>query len=161
MNRLEALKASHPEWCWTCGKTYLHPGSIHTCFANPLLAALVTALEEVEKALAEEERGHLQTIDERDSYHEWADKLAYTIAPEEVIGEHSSANNPWANALEQDYSLRAQLTAERERNKAMWDALEELVPCECVFDVPGPEPTSRCPKCRIRAALKGGADAEV
>ncbi|PWK81663.1 hypothetical protein C8D88_11674 [Lentzea atacamensis] len=39
-------------------------------------------------------------IDERDSAEEWADKLAYAIAPVEVIGEHSNANNPWANALE-------------------------------------------------------------
>lgn len=31
---------------------------------------------------------------------EWADRLAYAIAPVSVIGEHSSANNPWMNAFE-------------------------------------------------------------
>ncbi len=39
-------------------------------------------------------------IDERDDYRDWADKLAYSIAPIEVIGERSNCNNPWANALE-------------------------------------------------------------
>ena len=44
----------------------------------------------------------LQVIDERDRYHDWADKLAQAIAAHmcENIGEHSSSNNPWANALE-------------------------------------------------------------
>ena len=57
---------------------------------------------ELERRLADEERGHGQTIDERDRCHDWADKLARAIAEHmrEDIGEHSSANNPWANALE-------------------------------------------------------------
>ena len=42
-----------------------------------------------------------QVMAERDNYHEWADALAYHIAPQAVIGEHSSCNNPWANALDQ------------------------------------------------------------
>ena len=56
---------------------------------------------ELERRLADEERGHGQTIDERDRYHDWADKLAQAIAEHmrDDIGEHSSANNPWANAL--------------------------------------------------------------
>ena len=37
---------------------------------------------------------------ERDALEGVADSLAYAIAPVEVIGEHSSSNNPWANALE-------------------------------------------------------------
>jgi hypothetical protein len=43
-----------------------------------------------------------QCIQERDSYHEWADKLAAAISAHfgVDIGEHSSANNPWREALE-------------------------------------------------------------
>jgi hypothetical protein len=43
-----------------------------------------------------------QTIQERDNYHEWADKLADGIATHFgiEIGEHSSDNNPWAIALD-------------------------------------------------------------
>ena len=50
--------------------------------------------------LAAEERLHGDTIDDRDRFHDMADKLAYAIAPEEVIGEHSSMNCPWDNALD-------------------------------------------------------------
>lgn len=48
-----------------------------------------------------EEEACLKALEERDSYHDWADKLAGAIASHmrEEIGEHSSANNPWANAL--------------------------------------------------------------
>lgn len=50
----------------------------------------------------EQERALSQVIDERDSYHEWADKLAAAIAEHfgVDIGEHSSINNPWAEALD-------------------------------------------------------------
>jgi len=43
----------------------------------------------------------LQVIDERDRYHEMADDLAAQIAAitGEEIGEHSSANDPWRNAM--------------------------------------------------------------
>ena len=43
----------------------------------------------------------LRVIDLRDRYHEWADKLAYAIAARlgVEIGEHSSSNLPWENAL--------------------------------------------------------------
>jgi hypothetical protein len=43
-----------------------------------------------------------QTLQERDDYHEWADKLANAIASHfgVEIGEHSNLNEPWANALE-------------------------------------------------------------
>ena len=47
---------------------------------------------EAEEALA-------RAIDERDAAIEWADRLAYAIAPVGVIGEHSNLNNPWQNAL--------------------------------------------------------------
>lgn len=43
-----------------------------------------------------------QTLQERDSYHDWADKLANAIGLhlDVDIGEHSSANLPWNNALD-------------------------------------------------------------
>ena len=44
----------------------------------------------------------IQTIKERDYYHEMADKLADAIAKHfnVDIGEHSNINCPWENALE-------------------------------------------------------------
>jgi hypothetical protein len=53
-------------------------------------------------ALLAEERAHGETIDQRDRYHEVADELAARIAAITGvdIGEHSSANCPWRNAIE-------------------------------------------------------------
>ena len=39
-------------------------------------------------------------LDERDRYERLLNQFAYTIAPQEVIGEHSSGNDPWENALD-------------------------------------------------------------
>ncbi len=50
------------------------------------------------KASADAERALDQVMAERDHAQEWADKLAYKIAPIERIGEHSSGNDPWWNA---------------------------------------------------------------
>lgn len=52
------------------------------------------------RVAAEGERDLEKAIEERDQLHEWADRLAYAIAPQSVIGEHSSANNPWQNAID-------------------------------------------------------------
>lgn len=41
----------------------------------------------------------LSVIDERDRAQDWADRLAVALAPRDVIGDHSSGNNPWFNAL--------------------------------------------------------------
>lgn len=66
------------------------------------MRAALEAADEAERpgVEAKHEAEMLAVIDERDRIEEWADKLAYAIAPQSVIGEHSSANNPWANALE-------------------------------------------------------------
>ncbi|MER7788604.1 hypothetical protein [Streptomyces sp. NPDC097640] len=62
--------------------------------------------DELNRALAE-------TTDDRDRAQEAADKLAYAIAPIEVIGEHSGGNCPWTNALDvaaqgaTEYGIRA------------------------------------------------------
>ncbi len=41
-----------------------------------------------------------EVMAERDAHHDALDRFAQAVAPEEVIGEHSSGNNPWANAFE-------------------------------------------------------------
>jgi hypothetical protein len=43
-----------------------------------------------------------ETIRDRDTYHDWADKLAEAISKHfgAYIGEHSNTNCPWAEALE-------------------------------------------------------------
>lgn len=51
-----------------------------------------------------------QVIAERDSYHEWADKLAHAVGGLEV-GEHSNINNPWQNAIEMAETLHARAEA--------------------------------------------------
>ncbi|MFB8182575.1 hypothetical protein ACFC8N_42630 [Streptomyces sp. NPDC055966] len=63
-------------------------------------AALVAEVRRLRAELAKEEHRHGETIDDRDRLHDMADKLAYAVAPEEVIGEHSSMNCPWENALD-------------------------------------------------------------
>lgn len=65
-----------------------------------ILAWHQSELRKAEVALAEEERSHENTILQRDNAEEWADKLAYAKFGVKQIGEHSSANNPWANAAE-------------------------------------------------------------
>ncbi|MCX5598379.1 hypothetical protein OOK29_09540 [Streptomyces phaeochromogenes] len=62
--------------------------------------ALLAEVRRLQTGLAAEERLHGDTIDERDRATDMADKLAYAIASETVIGEHTADNSPWANALE-------------------------------------------------------------
>lgn len=52
--------------------------------------------------VAEAEQVLADTLDERDQYHEIADKLADAIAAHfgDDIGEHSNLNCPWTQALE-------------------------------------------------------------
>jgi len=47
-----------------------------------------------------EEAEMLKLIDERDRAERYADELAAALAPPDVLGEHSSGNNPWQNALD-------------------------------------------------------------
>ncbi len=78
--------------------------------AEQVDANLMAALELLERhanAAPEKETppslAHEQQMDqalrERDEAYELLDQFAYTIAPQSVIGEHSSLNDPWANAL--------------------------------------------------------------
>jgi hypothetical protein len=71
------------------------------------------------------EREVLSVVKERDDLVEVADALAAKIAPPEVLGEHSSTNDPWRNAL--DYVGRAQFwTATGERHEALRAGVEAL-----------------------------------
>ncbi|GAA3372238.1 hypothetical protein GCM10017744_102940 [Streptomyces antimycoticus] len=56
--------------------------------------------DELKKRVAELDRELGKTIDQRDRVEDVADQLAYAIAPAEAIGEHSSENDPWQNALD-------------------------------------------------------------
>ena len=64
------------------------------------LQALLTAADERVDRLERETREDT-TIDERDRYHEMADRLALAISNHfrVEIGEHSSMNCPWTEAL--------------------------------------------------------------
>jgi len=77
--------------------------------ADAAMAPLLAEIRRLTTKLAREQRYHLATVDERDYAYEMADKLAYAIAPVEVIGEHSSANCPWENAHEELLRQRAEL----------------------------------------------------
>ena len=57
-------------------------------------------VERLERVASKEERAHLATIDERDRLHDVADNPAGALAPPDVLGEHSHANDPWQNALD-------------------------------------------------------------
>jgi hypothetical protein len=87
------------------------------------------------KRITDLDRALGETIDDRDRLHEIADKLAYAVAPIEVIGEHSSMNCPWTNAYELITSkaevdrLRAQTS-----NGAAIEQLERAIAAEVVDD---------------------------
>lgn len=84
-----------------------------TCPVCPDLRAAAAAVEKLtaerDAALAEvarlraeanrEEAAQLQVLEQRDRAEEWADKLAFALGGE-AIGEHSTMNNPWQNALD-------------------------------------------------------------
>lgn len=82
------------------------------------------ALAAAERRAEQESAAHSQTLAERDHYHDVADDLAHAIVQlcvgedaldEEVIGEHSSANDPWERALD----LAEQCLGEREATDTM------------------------------------------
>ncbi|MFF9025705.1 hypothetical protein [Streptomyces eurythermus] len=83
---------------------------------NEIALELKAEVDRLRDALDKEEHRHGETIRDRDRFHDMADKLAYAVAPAEVIGEHSSMNCPWENALDlitpmaEDDRLRQQIT---------------------------------------------------
>jgi len=110
----------------------------------------VTALRaEVERLAAQaaptEDAMWNQTLQERDTYHDWADKLAEGIAAHLgiEIGEHSAgmgsaeSNNPWANALEAIQSA-AQSAPQAQGQDAA--PAEQPQDNELLADTPTPKP---------------------
>ena len=75
--------------------------------------------------LTKEEADHTRSLEERDRYHDVADKLAQAIADryQSDIGEHSNINDPWQNALNLIEADNAALTARvKELEKDFYDA---------------------------------------
>ena len=64
--------------------------------------ALSHTARAVAAAVEKERASEMDTIRDRDQYHEWADKLADAIAKYfgRDIGEHSNVNCPWDEALD-------------------------------------------------------------
>lgn len=87
-----------------------------------LLADLGAKTIEIARLRAEHDRELGDVIDERDRCEDWADKLSLAIAPIEVIGEHSSGNNPWANALDLVTPTTGLDKAIAEARTATWNA---------------------------------------
>lgn len=66
-----------------------------------------------------------QTLRDRDTYHEWADKLAEAIAKHfgADIGEHSNMNCPWSEALE---VIESADSAQDERNSTAESIIKDI-----------------------------------
>ena len=56
---------------------------------NRLTAQLAELMDDLDEVIAQ-----------RDDAEAWADRLAAAIAPPEVLGEYTSTNDPWCNALD-------------------------------------------------------------
>ncbi|GAP46918.1 hypothetical protein [Streptomyces azureus] len=67
---------------------------------HEIALGLKVEIDRLRAELARQERLHGDTIDDRDRAQDAADKLAYAVAAEDVIGEHTADNSPWANALD-------------------------------------------------------------
>lgn len=85
------------------------------------LAALTAERDKAKKELTEEERAHLNTIEQRDAYHDFLDDFVGALGGVEAHGEHSSGNCPWQNALDYLHTI----TAERDALQDKCDELEE------------------------------------
>ncbi len=70
--------------------------------ASCRLEELQSELSELRKANEKLEQSETLLIEQRDNAQEYADALAEKISQASgySIGEHSSANNPWKNALD-------------------------------------------------------------
>jgi hypothetical protein len=94
--------------------------------ADSVMSVVAPVLAANAAKLAESLRNEEALIKDRDRTERWADRLAYAIAPQSEIGEHSSANNPWANALEV-VATRQQYAEERDRAQASARKLLDVV----------------------------------
>ncbi|ONK09266.1 hypothetical protein [Streptomyces sp. MP131-18] len=134
-----------------------------------MTAERLVEVERLRASNAELERVSDEALAERDALHDRLDEMAAAVAPIEEIGEHSSHNDPWANALdlitpaaevEQMRARVAELEAEADRlatdrarwmnryyeeSRTYWDA--ELPPGgECCADCGQPVESEPCPE---------------
>ncbi len=105
-------------------------GSISGCSCvNPNHVFLAS-----QASLTAEERAHEETIDQRDRYHEVADELAGHIAriTGTELGEHSSVNCPWQNAIEaaEGYTHAQGIDLGQQQDAARWRAIAPLLSVE-------------------------------
>jgi len=86
-----------------------------------------------------------ETIRDRDTYHDWADKLAEAIATHfgAEIGEHSNMNCPWAEALEviecAEPASQEGAHAALEEVRPQWTSVADSLPekyCLAVYETP-------------------------
>lgn len=113
--RTAELEAWHAE-CDAVGIPYDPVGLVRHHRASGQMAGALEAMTESARELAEL-RAQLAQIDSaltdevinRDRAEKAADTLAYAIATEAEIGEHSSANDPWARAADFAADLRAEV----------------------------------------------------
>lgn len=59
-----------------------------------------TEVEELKRQIAKLDADLSREVVRVEELHNIADRLSWAIAPVEIIGEHSSANDPWENAIE-------------------------------------------------------------
>lgn len=78
-----------------------------------------------EEQLKQIDRDLCGVIDERDSREALLDRFAAAVAPEEVIGEHSSGNCPWENALDL-ITPAAEVDALRQENQRLRKENDDL-----------------------------------
>ena len=91
--------------------------------------------ETLEKRIAGLSLGLDAALTERDNYHDRLDEFASAVASEDFIGEHSSCNDPWANALqmltpyEDVERLKATVARERKVKLRLVEAYRGLDKC--------------------------------
>jgi hypothetical protein len=77
-----------------------HVDAEFVAHARTDVPALLAEVKRLRERAEKEEQDASDLIGERDRLQELLDQFAYTIAPQSVIGEHSSGNDPWENALD-------------------------------------------------------------
>jgi hypothetical protein len=129
----DRAKCRDCERCWDWYAEAIEPLLDTSAERVPaLLAELGQKTAEIERMRIERDRELTRLIEERDRCEEWADRLADAVGPIELIGEHSSDNNPWANALElitphaEVERLRAELASQ-----VRYAATLETAICQC------------------------------
>lgn len=124
----------------------------------PTVQAHVAA--EVERARAEADKELDEALRERDETEAIADRLAYSIAPQEVIGEHSSGNFPWLNALDLAPKGGWQAAVERARVEGAAEALrlaaKDIAACRAILSLPAAAVVDRILRQRADRIATGG-----